>query len=55
MTKVTLRHLFLQGRMLMSRFGLVIASPTAQMVVERFSLLRQHLPVGYRHKAIVGL
>lgn len=46
MTKVTLRHLFLQGRMLMSRFGLVIASmlwavqlfmpatlfPTAEMI-----------------------
>ena len=26
MTKVTLRHLFLRDRMLMSRFGLVIAS-----------------------------
>lgn len=48
MTKVTLRHLFLRDRMLMSRFGLVIASmlwaiqlalpvelfPTAQMIVE---------------------
>lgn len=26
MTKVTFRHLFLRDRMLMSRFGLVIAS-----------------------------
>lgn len=26
MTKVTIRHLFLRDRMLMSRFGLVIAS-----------------------------